>query len=131
MRTEVEVALAAARSTGDEVGEAGVLTVAASGEAYEGNMTAAHGLARQTAALVDSLPDNDLTALCEPLTLLGRAEAFLEHYPDAVRHARLAQGAPARRRGRQRNAGRVRPVAAPRLRTVPRTAPNSPSGRPP
>ena len=87
MRTEVEVALAAARSTGDEVGEAGVLTVAALGEAYEGNMTAAHGLARQTAALVDSLPDNDLTALCEPLALLGRAEAFLEHYPDAERHA--------------------------------------------
>ncbi|MET7480222.1 AAA family ATPase [Streptomyces sp. NPDC005648] len=87
VRTEVEAALAAARSTGDEVGEAGVLAVAALGEAYEGNMTAAHGLARQAAALVDSLPDNDLTALCEPLARLGWAEAFLEHYPDAERHA--------------------------------------------
>ncbi|MEU1164230.1 AAA family ATPase, partial [Streptomyces sp. NPDC005921] len=87
VRTEVEGALAAARSMGDEVGEAGVLAVAALGEAYEGNMTAAHGLARQAAALVDSLPDNDLTALCEPLARLGWAEAFLEHYPDAERHA--------------------------------------------
>ena len=87
VRSEVEGALAAARSTGDEVGEAGVLAVAALGEAYEGNMTAAHGLARQAAALVDSLPDNDLTALCEPLARLGWAEAFLEHYPDAERHA--------------------------------------------
>ena len=87
VRTEVEAALAAARSTGDEVGEAGVLAVAALGEAYEGNMSAAHGLARQAAALVDSLPDNDLTALCEPLARLGWAEAFLEHYPHAERHA--------------------------------------------
>ncbi|MGW1719609.1 helix-turn-helix transcriptional regulator [Streptomyces sp. NPDC002156] len=87
VRTEVEAALAAARSLGDEVKEAGVLAVAALGEAYEGNMTAAHGLARQAAALVDSLPDNDLTALCEPLARLGWAEAFLEHYPDAERHA--------------------------------------------
>ncbi|WP_262057655.1 helix-turn-helix transcriptional regulator [Streptomyces sp. STR69] len=87
VRTEVEGALAAARSMGDEIGEAGVLAVAALGEAYEGNMTAAHGLARQAAALVDSLPDNDLTALCEPLARLGWAEAFLEHYPDAERHA--------------------------------------------
>lgn len=87
VRTEVEVALVAARSMGDEVGEAGVLAVAALGEAYEGNMTAAHGFARQAAALVDSLPDNDLTALCEPLARLGWAEAFLEHYPDAERHA--------------------------------------------
>lgn len=87
VRTEVELALAAARSLGDEVKEAGVLAVAALGEAYEGNMTAAHGFARQAAALVDSLPDNDLTALCEPLARLGWAEAFLEHYPDAERHA--------------------------------------------
>ncbi|MGW7210737.1 ATP-binding protein, partial [Streptomyces sp. NPDC054837] len=87
VRTEVEAALEAARSTGDEVGEAGVLAVAALGEAYEGNMAAAHRLARQAAALVDSLPDNDLTPLCEPLARLGWAEAFLEHYPDAERHA--------------------------------------------
>ncbi|MCX5336166.1 LuxR family transcriptional regulator [Streptomyces sp. NBC_00140] len=87
VRTEVEAALAAARSMGDEVGEAGVLAVAALGEAYEGNMAAAHRFARQAAALVDSLPDNDLTALCEPLARLGWAEAFLEHYPDAERHA--------------------------------------------
>ncbi|GAA0307836.1 hypothetical protein GCM10009540_29140 [Streptomyces turgidiscabies] len=87
VRTEVDMALAAARSTGDEIGEAGVLAVAALGEAYEGNMTTAHGFARQAAALVDSLPDNDLTALCEPLARLGWAEAFLEHYPDAERHA--------------------------------------------
>jgi len=87
VRAEVEAALAAARSMGDEAGEAGVLAVAALGEAYEGNMAAAHELAGQAAALVDSLPDNDLTALCEPLARLGWAEAFLEHYPDAERHA--------------------------------------------
>ncbi|MDT0484032.1 hypothetical protein [Streptomyces doebereineriae] len=33
------------------------------------------------------MPDNDLTALSEPLDRLGWAEAFLEHYPDAERHA--------------------------------------------
>ncbi|WP_097272876.1 helix-turn-helix transcriptional regulator [Streptomyces sp. TLI_55] len=87
VRAEVEAALAAARSMGNEPGEAGVLAVAALGEAYEGNMTAAHELAQQAAALVDSLPDNDLTALCEPLARLGWAEAFLENYPDAERHA--------------------------------------------
>ncbi|MFI9835103.1 AAA family ATPase [Streptomyces sp. NPDC051913] len=87
VRAEVEAALAAARSMGNEAGEAGLLAVAALGEAYEGNMSAAHELARQAAALVDSLPDNDLTALCEPLARLGWAEAFLEHYPDAERHA--------------------------------------------
>ncbi|WP_329344560.1 AAA family ATPase [Streptomyces sp. NBC_00663] len=87
VRAEVEAALAAARSMGNEAGEAGLLAVAALGEAYEGNMTAAHERAGQAAALVDSLPDNDLTALCEPLARLGWAEAFLEHYPDAERHA--------------------------------------------
>ncbi|MFD2685666.1 helix-turn-helix transcriptional regulator [Streptomyces phyllanthi] len=86
VRGEVKDALATARSLGDEVREAGVLAVCALGEAYEGAMAAASGFARQAAALVDALPDENLTELCEPLARLGWAEAFLEEYGEAERH---------------------------------------------
>lgn len=36
---------------------------------------------------MDSLPDGDLTGLCEPLVRLAWAEAFLERFADAERHA--------------------------------------------
>ncbi|WP_330347410.1 ATP-binding protein [Streptomyces sp. NBC_00582] len=87
VRAEVARTLAVARSLGDEVGVAGALAVAALGEAYEGETTEADGYARQAAALVDSLPDDDLTGLCEQLARLGWAEAFLERFADAERHA--------------------------------------------
>ncbi|WP_416980147.1 helix-turn-helix transcriptional regulator [Streptomyces sp. T028] len=87
VRADMARTLAVARSLGDEVGVAGALAVAALGEAYEGETTEADMYARQAAALVDSLPDDDLTGLCEQLARLGWAEAFLERLADAERHA--------------------------------------------
>ncbi|MEV1054982.1 AAA family ATPase [Streptomyces sp. NPDC049887] len=87
VRSEVARTLEVARSLGDETGVAGALAVAALGEAYEGETAAADSLARQAAALVDSLPDGDLNGLCEPLARLGWAEAFLDRFADAERHA--------------------------------------------
>ncbi|WP_203184982.1 ATP-binding protein [Streptomyces pratensis] len=86
VRGEIAQTLADARSRMDEPGEAGALALAAFGEAYEGADTAA-GFAERAAALVDGLPDDDLTALCEPLARLGWSEAFLGRFADAERHA--------------------------------------------
>ncbi|MET9676091.1 AAA family ATPase [Streptomyces sp. NPDC006482] len=98
MRGEVARTLADARVLGNELGEAGALAVAAFGEAYEGDMAAASGYAAQAAGLLDGLPDDDLTALCEPLGRLGWAEAFLGRFTDAERHADRGLGI-ARRSG--------------------------------
>ncbi|MFH8419530.1 ATP-binding protein [Streptomyces sp. NPDC018038] len=98
MRDEVARTLADARALGDERGEAGALAVAAFGEAYEGDVAAASAYAAQAAGLLDGLPDDDLTALCEPLGRLGWAEAFLGRFVDAERHADRGLGI-ARRSG--------------------------------
>ncbi|MFE4308060.1 AAA family ATPase [Streptomyces sp. NPDC056891] len=98
MRGEVARTLADARVLGNELGEAGALAVAAFGEAYEGDMTAASAYATQAAGILDGLPDGDLTALCEPLGRLGWAEAFLGRFTDAERHADRGLGI-ARRSG--------------------------------
>ncbi|MFC8225938.1 AAA family ATPase [Streptomyces sp. NPDC057287] len=87
VRGEIVRALAAARSLLDEPGEAGALALAAFGEAYEGGTVTAAGFAGQAAELMDGLPDDDLTSLCEPLARLGWAEAFLGRFADAERHA--------------------------------------------
>jgi DNA-binding CsgD family transcriptional regulator/tetratricopeptide (TPR) repeat protein len=87
VRSTVTRTLEVARSLGDEAGVAGALAVGALGEAYEGDTAAAADLARRAADLVDALPDGDLTGLCEPLARLGWAEAFLERFADAERHA--------------------------------------------
>ncbi|WP_327713605.1 AAA family ATPase [Streptomyces sp. NBC_00464] len=98
MRGEVARTLADARALGNELGEAGALAVAAFGEAYEGGVPAASAYAAQAAGLLDGLPDDDLTALCEPLGRLGWAEAFLGRFADAERHADRGLGI-ARRSG--------------------------------
>lgn len=98
MRGEVARTLADARVLGNELGEAGALAVAAFGEAYEGDVAAASAYAAQAACLLDGLPDDDLTALCEPLGRLGWAEAFLGRFTDAERHADRGLGI-ARRSG--------------------------------
>lgn len=98
MRGEVARTLADARALGNELGEAGALAVAAFGEAYEGGVAAASAYASQAAGLLDGLPDDDLTALCEPLGRLGWAEAFLGRFTDAERHADRGLGI-ARRSG--------------------------------
>ncbi|MFJ2238306.1 ATP-binding protein [Streptomyces sp. NPDC087859] len=87
VRADLAGTLDLARSLGDEVAQAGALGVAALGETYEGNMGAARETSDRAAALVDALTDHDLAGLCEPLARLGWAEAFLERYADAERHA--------------------------------------------
>lgn len=87
VRSEVAHTLEVARRLGDDTGVAGALSVAALGEAYEGETATAEDFTRRAAALVDSLPDGDLTDLCEPLVRLAWAEAFLERFADAERHA--------------------------------------------
>ncbi|MDX2911140.1 helix-turn-helix transcriptional regulator [Streptomyces griseiscabiei] len=87
VRDDVLRTLELARSLGDEVAEAGALAVIALGEAYEGDTRAAVEATERAAALIDSLTDRDLAGLCEPLARLGWAEAFLERYADAERHA--------------------------------------------
>ncbi|WP_371674551.1 AAA family ATPase [Streptomyces sp. NBC_00289] len=87
VRAEVARTLDLARSLGDEVAEAGALAISALGETYEGEMSAAREATDRAAALVDALTDHDLARLCEPLARLGWAEAFLERYADAERHA--------------------------------------------
>ncbi|MGW6414521.1 ATP-binding protein [Streptomyces sp. NPDC055055] len=87
VRAEVDRTLGLARRLGDEVAEAGLLAIAALGETYEGEMTVAHATTDRAAALVDALTDHELAGLCEPLARLGWAEAFLERYADAERHA--------------------------------------------
>jgi DNA-binding CsgD family transcriptional regulator len=87
VRAEVARTLGLARSLGDEVAEAGALAIAALGETYEGEMPAAREATDRAARLIDALTDHDLADLCEPLARLGWAEAFLERYADAERHA--------------------------------------------
>ncbi|MES5823252.1 AAA family ATPase [Streptomyces sp. RG80] len=87
LRADVAATLDLARSLGDEVAQAGALSIAALGETYEGNMGAAREATDRAAALVDALTDHDLAGLCEPLARLGWAAAFLERYADAERHA--------------------------------------------
>lgn len=87
VRSEVAHTLEVALRLGDDTGVAGALSVAALGEAYEGETATAEDFTRRAAALVDSLPDGDLTDVCEPLVRLAWAEAFLERFADAERHA--------------------------------------------
>ncbi|KAA0924117.1 LuxR family transcriptional regulator, partial [Streptomyces apricus] len=87
LRADVGATLDLARRLGDETAQAGALAIAALGETYEGDMSAARPATDRAAALVDALTDRDLAGLCEPLARLGWAEAFLERYADAERHA--------------------------------------------
>ncbi|MFF3501658.1 AAA family ATPase [Streptomyces sp. NPDC003247] len=87
VRADMARTLDLARNLGDEVAEAAVLAIAALGETYEGEMPAARETTDRAAALVDALTDHDLAGLCEPLARLSWAEAFLERYADAERHA--------------------------------------------
>ncbi|WP_408995876.1 helix-turn-helix transcriptional regulator [Streptomyces europaeiscabiei] len=87
VRDDLARTLELARSLGDEVAQAGALAVTALGEVYEGNTVAAAEAADRATALIDSLTDQDLAGLCEPLARLSWAEAFLERYADAERHA--------------------------------------------
>jgi hypothetical protein len=87
VRDEIERTLAVARSNGDLMGEMGALALGSLGEAYEGKTAAARRFADLAAGLADGLTDPNLTELCESLVWLAWAEALLERYADAERHA--------------------------------------------
>ncbi|MFH8534748.1 AAA family ATPase [Streptomyces tendae] len=86
VREELTRTLAATRARGDRLGEAETLTLAALGEAYEGETDAARQYADAGAALADVLPDADLVGLGEPMVRLAWSEVFLDRYADALRH---------------------------------------------
>ncbi|MFF4257864.1 AAA family ATPase [Streptomyces sp. NPDC001663] len=87
VRDDIERTRAVARSHGDLMGEMGALALGSLGEAYEGETLAARRFADAAAGLVDGLTDPGLTELCESLVWLAWAEALLERYADAERHA--------------------------------------------
>ena len=85
-RQDLAAALARARRGASRVREAQATAVTALGEVYEGNTAASAAAADGAAALVDTLPDGDLSDAPECLAQLGWAELFLDRYPDASRH---------------------------------------------
>ncbi|WP_344401087.1 helix-turn-helix transcriptional regulator [Streptomyces longisporus] len=87
VRHVIEQTLAVARSHGDRTGELGALALGALGEAYEGETAAARVFADAAAGIADCLTGPDLTELAEALVWLAWAEALLERYADAERHA--------------------------------------------
>ncbi|WP_329223497.1 AAA family ATPase [Streptomyces sp. NBC_01485] len=87
VRDTVGRTLEVARSHGDLMGELGALALGSLGEVYEGETAAARRFADAAAGLADSLTDPNLTELCESLVWLAWAEALLERYADAERHA--------------------------------------------
>ncbi|MGW6413762.1 helix-turn-helix transcriptional regulator [Streptomyces sp. NPDC055055] len=99
VRPVVADALDDAVRRGDEPGTAEVLTLAALGEMYEGETSAARVHAARAAALTDSFTDGRLADHAESLVRLGWCEVFLEQYAAAERHATRGV-AMARRTGR-------------------------------
>ncbi|MFF5184245.1 AAA family ATPase [Streptomyces sp. NPDC000345] len=87
VRDDIGRTLAVARSHGDLMGELGALALASLGEAYEGETAAARRSADAAAGIVDGLTDPTLTQVSESLVWLAWAEALLERYADAERHA--------------------------------------------
>ncbi|MEV0259128.1 AAA family ATPase [Streptomyces sp. NPDC050732] len=87
VRDELTRTLADARSRGDELATAEALTVAALGEAYEGNTPTARRHATEAAALTDVTTDADLAGRCESLVRLAWSEVFLDDCAAALRHA--------------------------------------------
>ncbi|MFC8084232.1 AAA family ATPase [Streptomyces sp. NPDC057340] len=99
VRKELARTLHATRGRGDRLGEVEALTLAALGEAYEGQTDAARRYVDAGAALTDVLPDADLVGLGEPMVRLAWSEVFLDRFPDALRHA--ARGTEIARRSRR------------------------------
>ncbi|MFH9726131.1 AAA family ATPase [Streptomyces sp. NPDC017254] len=87
VRPVVARTLDEARRRRDEAGTAESLTLAALGEAYEGETAAARVHAAEAAALTDAFTDGELAAHAESLVRLGWTEVFLEQYGSAERHA--------------------------------------------
>ncbi|MFG2838103.1 AAA family ATPase [Streptomyces zaomyceticus] len=99
VRSVVARTLDEARRRRDEAGAAEALTLAALGEAYEGETATARVHATGAAALTDSFTDGELADHAESLVRLGWTEVFLEEYGSAERHATRGI-AMARRAGR-------------------------------
>jgi DNA-binding CsgD family transcriptional regulator len=85
-RQDLAAALARARRGASRVREAHAAAITAFGEVYEGNIGESAAAADGAAALVDTLPDGELSDAPECLSVLGWAELFLDRYPDASRH---------------------------------------------
>ncbi|MFE7598539.1 AAA family ATPase [Streptomyces sp. NPDC057494] len=86
VRPTVAENLDAARRRRDDTGTAEVLTLAALGEAYEGETATARVHVTEAAALTDALTDGRLAEHAESLVRLGWSEVFLERYGAAERH---------------------------------------------
>ncbi|GIJ47874.1 transcriptional regulator [Virgisporangium aliadipatigenens] len=89
-REDISWAHAAARASGDVLGEATALAFSAFGEIWAGHTDVARTAADAASVLVDGLPDSALVGEREALCMLGWAEMLLERFDDAERH--LARG---------------------------------------
>jgi len=79
-------AVTRARRGISRVREAHAEAIGAFGEVHEGRIEQSAAAADRAAALVDTLPDGDLTDELETLSVLGWAELFLDRHVDAARH---------------------------------------------
>ncbi len=81
-----ERALAVARALGEPL-TAASLAVLAVAAAFTGPVSEAEAHRSQAAALVDSLPDDQLAAHLDALTNMSAADLYLHRYADAAAHA--------------------------------------------
>lgn len=85
-REELTAAAARARRGASRIRQAYAEAISAFGEVYEGNIGQSATVADAAAAIVDTLPDGELSEAPECLAVLGWAELFLDRRQDAARH---------------------------------------------
>ena len=107
-----ERALAVARALGEPL-TAASLAVLAVAAAFTGPVSEAAAHRAQAAALVDSLPDDQLAAHLDALTNMSAADLYLHRYADAEAHANRGL-----QLGRDTGQGEVAPFLIPVLVTV-------------
>jgi ATP/maltotriose-dependent transcriptional regulator MalT len=88
MRTWATRAAETARRLGDRGLEALATALLCFAEYNRGDTAAAEVAREQCAALIDSLPDDQLMLRLDAPNYFGFAEFFCEHYDDAIRHLR-------------------------------------------
>jgi DNA-binding NarL/FixJ family response regulator len=107
-----ERALDLARALGEPL-TAASLAVLAVGAAFMGPVAEADAYRSQAAALVDALPDDELTGRLDALTNLSAADLYLHRYADAASHANRGLAL-----ARETGQGEVAPFLIPVLVTV-------------
>ena len=85
-RPELQAAIARARRGSNRVRQVHAEVIDAFGDVYEGNIEPATAAAARVAALIDTLPDGELSESPECLGMLGWTELFLGRMTDAGRH---------------------------------------------